>query len=186
MVAARKQYALKAVKARQDMLRLMGPNATGKGQGHGQLNDLIILVHIGLQGWEAEDGAAGSITNQGYLRALIEQGKLDGYNVEGWHRAAAGAIDRTGNQVDNVSKWRAALTEMWSSPDASYSGWARTSAKNRRSHCATSCAIVELDALCDESMVQGATQGGRAANDGFERYQTGGIVCATSRRHQRA
>ena len=112
MVTARKEYALKAVKARREMLKLMGPNAGGKGQGHGQLNDLIILIHLGLQGWEAEDGAAGSVANQGYLKARIERGTLDGYNVDGWHRAAAGAIDRTGNQVDDNGKWRGAITEM--------------------------------------------------------------------------
>ena len=107
MVAARKQYALKAVKARREMLKLMGPNASGKGQGHGQLNDLIVLTHLGLQGWEAENGAAGSVVNQGYLRARVQRGEL-----EGWHRAAAGAIDRTGNQVDDIGKWRASITEM--------------------------------------------------------------------------
>ena len=112
MITARKQYALKAVKARRDLLHLIGPNAAGKGQGHGQLNDLIVLTHLGLQGWEAEDGAAGSTANQEYLRARIQRGETDGYNVEGWHRAAAGAIDRTGNKVDDSGKWRASITEM--------------------------------------------------------------------------
>ena len=57
------------------MLKLMGPNAGGKGQGHGQLNDLIILIHLGLQGWEAEDGAAGSVANQGYLKRGSNEGR---------------------------------------------------------------------------------------------------------------
>ena len=107
MVTARKHYALQAVKARSCLLKLIGPDAVGRGQGHGQLNDLIVLLHQGLGGWEAEDGAAGSVANQGYIRERAQRGEIDG-----WLRAAAGIIDRTGNQADNSSKFRMAITDM--------------------------------------------------------------------------
>ena len=107
MVAARKQYALAAVRALRDMYKLMGPGAHGRGHRHGQIQDLILVTHMGLDGWQAEDGAAGTPITQGYLRARIQRGEL-----ENWTRAAAGAIDRTGHQVDDSSKWRASVTEM--------------------------------------------------------------------------
>jgi len=107
MVTARKHYALQAVKARSCLLKSIGPDAAGRGQGHGQLNDLIVLLHQGLGGWEAEDGAAGSVANQGYIRERARRGEIDG-----WLRAAAGILDRTGNQADNSSKFRMAITDM--------------------------------------------------------------------------
>ena len=107
MVTARKHYALQAVKARRCLLKLIGPDAAGRGQGHSQLNDLIVLLHQGLGGWEAEDGAASSVANQGYIRERARRGEIDG-----WLRAAAGVFDRTGNQVDNASKFRMAITDV--------------------------------------------------------------------------
>ena len=107
VVSARKHYALQAVKARSCLLKLIGPDAAGRGQGHGQLNDLIVLLHQGLGGWEAEDGAAGSAANQMYIKERAQRGERDG-----WVRAAAGVLDRTGNQADNSSKFRMAITDM--------------------------------------------------------------------------
>ena len=109
MLAARKSYALAAVAARRGMVALQ------KGRElvpHSQLDDLILLIHQGLQGWEAEAGAAGSLAQRQSLRARIQRGRAEAWETEGMRAGAAGAVRISGSGADASGRWRLALTEM--------------------------------------------------------------------------
>jgi ribonuclease HI len=108
-VAARKTYALAAVAARRCMVE------SQKGRElvpHSQLNDVILLIHQGMQGWEAEDGAKGSLAQQQCLRNQILRGITEAWETEPLRACAAGAIRISGSGADTNGRWRLALTEM--------------------------------------------------------------------------
>ena len=79
---------------------------------HSPLDDLILLIHQGLQGWVAEDGAAGSMAQRQYVQNYIQRGALDTWETEHWRAAAAGRIRISGSRADSNGLWRLALTEM--------------------------------------------------------------------------
>jgi ribonuclease HI len=109
LLAARKTYALAAVAARRCMVE------SQKGRElvpHSQLNDLILLMHQGMQGWEAEDGARGSLAQQQCLRNQIQRGITEAWETELLRAGAAGAIRISGSRADTNGRWRLALTEM--------------------------------------------------------------------------
>ena len=109
MLAARKSYALAAVAARRCMVSLQ------KGRElvpHSQLDDLILLIHQGLRGWEAEDGSTGSDAQRQCLRNRIQRGMTEAWETEGLRAGAAGAVRISGSRADTSSRWRLALTEM--------------------------------------------------------------------------
>jgi ribonuclease HI len=109
MLAARKSYALAAVAARRCMVTLQ------KGRElvpHSQLDDLILLIHQGLRGWEAEDGATGSVAQRQSLRNRIQRGMTEAWETELLRAGAAGAIRISGSGADTSGRWRLALTEM--------------------------------------------------------------------------
>ena len=109
LIAARKAYALKAVEARRRMVELQ----SGKELvPHSQLDDLILLVHQGLQGWVAEDGAGGSAAQRTYIMNRVRRGERDAWETEHWRAAAAGRVRVSGSNADTSSRWRQALTEM--------------------------------------------------------------------------
>ena len=109
LLAARKTYALKAVEARRRMVELQ----TGKELvPHSQLDDLILLIHQGMQGWVAEDGAGGSAAQRAYVLNRVRRGERDAWETEHWRAAAAGRVHVSGSQADSSSRWRQALTEM--------------------------------------------------------------------------
>lgn len=109
LLASRKTYALAAVAARRGMVALQ------KGRElvpHSQLDDLILLIHQGMQGWEAEAGAAGSLAQQQSLRARIQRGETEAWETEGMRAGAAGVVRISGSGADDSGRWRLALTEM--------------------------------------------------------------------------
>jgi len=109
MLAARKSYALAAVAARRCMVTLQ------KGRElvpHSQLDDLILLIHQGLKGWEAEDGATGSMAQRQSLRNRVQRGMTEAWETELLRAGAAGAIRISGSGADTSGRWRLALTEM--------------------------------------------------------------------------
>ena len=109
LLAARKAYALAAVAARRCMVSLQ------KGRElvpHSQLDDLILLLHQGLRGWEAEAGATGSVAQQQSLRNRIQRGAAEAWETELLRAGAAGAVRISGTGVDDSGRWRLALTEM--------------------------------------------------------------------------
>ena len=109
LITARKAYALQAVEARRRMVE----SQVGKEMvPHSQLDDLILLIHQGLQGWVAEDGAAGSVAQRQYIRNRVRRGERDPWEVEHWRAAAAGRIRVSGSRADTSGRWRQALTEM--------------------------------------------------------------------------
>ena len=109
LVTARKAYALKAVEARRRMVE----HQRGKELlPHNQLDDLILLLHQGMQGWVAEDGAAGSAAQKAYVLNRVRRGERDAWETEHWRAAAAGAVRVSGTHADSCSRWRQALTEM--------------------------------------------------------------------------
>ena len=109
LIAARKAYALKAVEARRRMVELQ----SGKELvPHSQLDDLILLVHQGMQGWVAEDGAGGSAAQRSYIMNRVRRGERDAWETEHWRAAAAGRVRVSGSHADMSSRWRQALTEM--------------------------------------------------------------------------
>ena len=109
LLTARKAYALRAVEARQRMVE----SQVGKGLvPHGQLDDLILLIHQGMQGWEAEDGAGGSTAQRQYILNRVRRGARDAWETEHWRAAAAGRVRVSGTGADTSSRWRLALTEM--------------------------------------------------------------------------
>ena len=79
---------------------------------HSQLDDLILLIHQGLLGWVAEDGAAGSLAQKQYIQNCIQRGVHDAWETEHWRAAAAGRIRVSGSRADSNGPWRLALTEM--------------------------------------------------------------------------
>jgi len=79
---------------------------------HSQLDDLILLIHQGLKGWEAEDGATGSAAQQQSLRNRIQRGMTEAWETELLRAGAAGAIRISGSGADVSGRWRLALTEM--------------------------------------------------------------------------
>ena len=79
---------------------------------HSQLNDVILLIHQGMQGWEAEDGAKGSLAQQQCLRNQILRGITEAWETEPLRAGAAGAIRISGSGADTNGRWRLALTEM--------------------------------------------------------------------------
>jgi ribonuclease HI len=109
MLAARKSYALAAVAARRCMVSLQ------KGRElvpHNQIDDLILLIHQGLKGWEAEDGAAGSAPQRLSLQNRIQRGTKEAWETELLRAGAAGVIRISGSGADTSGRWRLALTEM--------------------------------------------------------------------------
>ena len=109
LLAARKTYALAAVAARRCMVSLQ------KGRElvpHSQLDDLILLLHQGLRGWEAEAGATGSVAQQQSLRNRIQRGVTEAWETELLRAVAAGAVRISGTGADNSGRWRLSLTEM--------------------------------------------------------------------------
>jgi ribonuclease HI len=109
LLAARKSYALAAVAARRCMVSLQ------KGRElvpHNQLDDLILLIHQGLKGWEAEDGAAGSASQRLSLQNRIQRGAKEAWETELLRAGASGAIRISGSGADISGRWRLALTEM--------------------------------------------------------------------------
>lgn len=109
LVAVRKAYALQAVDARRRMVN----SQVGKELvPHSQLDDLILLIHQGLLGWVAEDGAAGSLAQKQYIQNCIQRGVHDAWETEHWRAAAAGRIRVSGSRADSNGPWRLALTEM--------------------------------------------------------------------------
>jgi ribonuclease HI len=109
LLAARKAYALQAVEARRRMV----VSQVGKELvPHSQLDDLILLIHQGLQGWVAADGAAGSLAQRQYVQNCIQRGARDAWETEHWRAAAAGMIRISGSRADSNGQWRLALTEM--------------------------------------------------------------------------
>ena len=109
MLAARKAYALRAVEVRRCMVELQ------KGKElvpHSQLNDLILLIHQGMRGWEAESGAIGSDAQRQCLHNQIARGLRDDWETELLRAAAAGAIRITGSRADTSGRWRLAVTDM--------------------------------------------------------------------------
>jgi hypothetical protein len=109
LFTARKAYALRAVEARRRMVELQ----VGKELvPHSQLDDLILLIHQGTQGWVAEDGAAGSVAQQHYIQNRVRRGEREAWEVAHWRAAAAGLIRVSGSRADDSSRWRQALTEM--------------------------------------------------------------------------
>jgi ribonuclease HI len=109
LLAARKAYALQAVEARR---RMVASQVGKELVPHSQLDDLILLIHQGLQGWVAEDGAAGSMAQRQYVRNCIQRGTRDAWETEHWRAAAAGMIRISGSRADSNGQWRLALTEM--------------------------------------------------------------------------
>ena len=108
-MAARKSYALAAVAARRCMVSLQ------KGRElvpHNQIDDLILLIHQGLKGWEAEDGAAGSAPQRLSLQNRIQRGTKEAWETELLRAGAAGVIRISGSGADTSGRWRLALTEM--------------------------------------------------------------------------
>jgi len=79
---------------------------------HNQLDDLILLIHQGLKGWEAEDGAAGSASQRLSLQNRIQRGAKEAWETELLRAGAAGAIRISGSGADTSGRWRLALTEM--------------------------------------------------------------------------
>ena len=109
LITARKAYALKAVEARRRMVE----HQKGKELvPHSQLDDLILLIHQGMQGWVAEDGAEGSAAQKAYVRNRVRRGACDAWETEHWRAAAAGVVRVSGTYADNCNRWRQALTEM--------------------------------------------------------------------------
>ena len=109
LITARKAYALQAVEARRRMVELQ----VGKELvPHSQLDDLILLIHQGLLGWVAEDGAAGSVAQRQYIQNRVARGARDAWETEHWRAAAAGRMRVSGSRADTSSRWRQALTEM--------------------------------------------------------------------------
>ena len=109
LVTARKAYALQAVEARRCMVELQ----VGKELvPHSQLDDLILLIHQGMQGWVAVDGAEGSIAQRQCLQNRVQRGERDAWETEQWRAAAAGRVRVSGSGADKSSRWRVALTEM--------------------------------------------------------------------------
>ena len=109
LITARKAYALQAVEARRRMVELQ----VGKELvPHDQLDDLILLIHQGMLGWVAEDGAAGSVAQRQYIRNRVGRGERDTWETEHWRAAAAGRMRVSGSRADTSSRWRQALTEM--------------------------------------------------------------------------
>ena len=109
LLAARKAYALAAVAARRCMVNLQ------KGRElvpHSQLDDLILLIHQGMRGWEAEDGALGSAAQRQSLQNRIQRGSLEAWETEWLRAGAAGAVRISGSRADTDGRWRLALTEM--------------------------------------------------------------------------
>ena len=58
---------------------------------HSQLDDLILLIHQGLKGWEAEDKATGSAAQQQSLKNRIQRGIAEAWETEWLRAGAAGA-----------------------------------------------------------------------------------------------
>jgi ribonuclease HI len=109
LITARKAYALQAVEARRRMVELqMGKELVP----HSQLDDLILLIHQGMQGWVAEDGAGGSMAQRQYIQNRVRRGERDAWETEHWRAAAAGRVRVSGSRADTNSRWRLALTEM--------------------------------------------------------------------------
>ena len=109
LITARKAYALQAVEARRRMVELQ----VGKELvPHSQLDDLVLLIHQGMLGWVAEDGAAGSVAQRQYIQNRVARGERDAWETEHWRAAAAGRIRVSGSRADTSSRWRQALTEM--------------------------------------------------------------------------
>ena len=109
LLAARKTYALTAVAARRAMV------ASQKGRElvpHNQLDDLILLIHQGMRGWEAEDGAGGSLAQRQGLQARIQRGAIAAWETEELRAGAAGVVRVSGSGADVCGRWRLALTEM--------------------------------------------------------------------------
>jgi hypothetical protein len=79
---------------------------------HSQLDDLILLIHQGLKGWEAEDGATGSAAQRQSLRNRIQRGMTEAWETELLRAGAAGAVRISGSGADASGRWRLALTEM--------------------------------------------------------------------------
>ena len=79
---------------------------------HGQLDDLILLIHQGMQGWVAEDGAGGSAAQRAYVHNRVRRGARDAWETEQWRAAAAGAVHISGTHADGCSRWKQTLTEM--------------------------------------------------------------------------
>ena len=79
---------------------------------HSQLDDLILLIHQGMQGWVAVDGAEGSIAQRQCLQNRVQRGERDAWETEQWRAAAAGRVRVSGSGADKSSRWRVALTEM--------------------------------------------------------------------------
>jgi ribonuclease HI len=109
LLAARKAYALKATEARRRMVELQTEKELVP---HSQLDDLILLIHQGTQGWVAEDGAGGSAAQREYVRNRVRRGEQDAWETEHWRAAAAGRVRVSGSRADSSSRWRLALTEM--------------------------------------------------------------------------
>ena len=109
LLAARKAYALQAVEARR---RMVASQVGKELVPHSQLDDLILLIHQGMQGWVAEDGAAGSMAQRQYVQNCIQRGIRDAWETEHWRAAAAGMIRISGSRADLNGQWRLALTEM--------------------------------------------------------------------------
>ena len=109
LITARKAYALKAVEARRRMVE----HQRGKDLvPHSQLDDLILLLHQGMQGWVAEDGAGGSAAQKAYVHNRVRRGAREAWETEHWRAAAAGVMRVSGTHADGCSRWRQALTEM--------------------------------------------------------------------------
>ena len=109
LLAARKAYALAAVAARRCMVTLQ------KGRElvpHSQLDDLILLIHQGMRGWEAEDGAMGSAAQRQSLRDRIQRGTMEAWETELMRAGAAGSVRISGSRADTDGRWRLALPEM--------------------------------------------------------------------------
>jgi len=79
---------------------------------HSQLDDLILLIHQGMKGWEAEDKATGSAAQQQSLRNRIQRGFTEAWETEWLRAGAAGAVRISGTRADANGRWRLALTEM--------------------------------------------------------------------------
>ena len=113
LLAARKAYALKAVEARRRMVELQ----TGKELvPHSQLDDLILLIHQGTQGWEAEDGAGGSAAQREYVRNRVRRGEHDAWETEHWRAAAAGSKRRAHITCTSAAAERAEIPHWLEAP----------------------------------------------------------------------